>query len=147
VSIFIAERTTLINALDLRLFSQTQSVARQVEIEGGRPVFRPSNGDDVRPSLPSLFQIVDDNGVEVEARTVDGGTEIEIRDTGIGILPEHLPRIFERFYRVDPSRTEATGGSGLGLSIVSKIIESHGGWLTAESCPEGTTITIFLPAS
>jgi heavy metal sensor kinase len=83
--------------------------------------------------------------VTVDARTADGGTEIEVRDTGIGISAEHLPRIFERFYRVDPSRTEATGGSGLGLSIVRKIIEAHGGRVTATSGPEGSVVTVFLP--
>ena len=81
----------------------------------------------------------------VDARPADGGTEIEVKDTGIGISAEHLPRIFERFYRVDPSRTEATGGSGLGLSIVRKIVEAHGGRVTATSGPKGSVITVFLP--
>lgn len=88
-----------------------------------------------------------DGSVTVEAWTVDGGTVIEVKNTGIGIPAEHLPRIFERFYRVDPSRAEATGGSGLGLSIVRKIVEAHDGHVTATSSPEGAVITVFLPAS
>jgi heavy metal sensor kinase len=83
--------------------------------------------------------------VTVDARPTDGGTEIEVKDTGIGISAEHLPRIFERFFRVDPSRTESTGGSGLGLSIVRKIIEAHDGWATAASGPEGSVITVCFP--
>jgi heavy metal sensor kinase len=83
--------------------------------------------------------------VTVAARSAYGGTAIEVKDTGIGIPAEHLPRIFERFYRADPSRTEATGGSGLGLSIVRKIVEAHGGRVTATSGPEGSVITVLLP--
>jgi len=83
--------------------------------------------------------------VTIKARTEGGGTTIEVGDTGIGIPAEHLPRIFERFYRVDPSRTEATGGSGLGLSIVRKIVEAHNGRVTAASGPEGSVVTVFLP--
>jgi heavy metal sensor kinase len=86
-----------------------------------------------------------DGSVTVAVRSADGGTAIEVKDTGIGIPAEHLPRIFERFYRVDPSRTEATGGSGLGMSIVRKIVEAHGGRVTATSGPKGSVISVFLP--
>jgi signal transduction histidine kinase len=71
---------------------------------------------------------------------------LDIRDTGVGIAAEHLPAIFERFYRADPSRQEATGGSGLGLAIVKSIVEAHGGQVGVESAPgQGTTFTIALP--
>jgi signal transduction histidine kinase len=71
---------------------------------------------------------------------------LDIRDTGVGIAAEHLPAIFERFYRADPSRQEATGGSGLGLAIVKSIVEAHGGQVGVESVPgQGTTFTIALP--
>ncbi|MDD8024976.1 MAG: ATP-binding protein [Acidobacteriota bacterium] len=83
--------------------------------------------------------------VTVTARTTEGGTTIEVRDTGIGILPAELPRIFERFYRIDPSRTEATGGSGLGLSIVQKVVETRGGRVTAASDSSGSVFTIIWP--
>lgn len=76
------------------------------------------------------------------------GVEIKVEDTGAGIAPEHLPRIFERFYRADPGRARETGGTGLGLAIVKHLIESHGGRVTAHSVlGEGTAIGVFLPNS
>lgn len=74
------------------------------------------------------------------------GVAVEVRDTGSGIGPEHLPRIFERFYRADPARSRDQGGTGLGLSIVKHLVEAHGGRVDAESTPgRGTTIRIVLP--
>jgi signal transduction histidine kinase len=68
-----------------------------------------------------------------------------IKDNGIGIPAEHLPHIFERFYRVDASRTQKTGSSGLGLAIAREIIATHGGEIHAESEPEkGTGFTFFI---
>jgi signal transduction histidine kinase len=72
--------------------------------------------------------------------------EIRISDTGIGIGPEHLPRIFERLYRVDPSRSRSTGGAGIGLAIAKAIVEAHGWTIRAESrLGAGSTFTIRLP--
>lgn len=71
---------------------------------------------------------------------------LAVADTGIGISPAHQGRIFERFYRVDKSRSKQTGGTGLGLSIVKHIVERHGGNITLESVGDiGTTITIRIP--
>ncbi|GAA2894312.1 two-component sensor histidine kinase [Actinoplanes cyaneus] len=71
---------------------------------------------------------------------------IRVRDTGVGIAPDDLPRIFDRFWRADESRSRATGGSGLGLAIARKLTEAHGGTLTAASAPgHGSTFTIDLP--
>ena len=68
---------------------------------------------------------------------------VTVRDTGAGIAPEHLPHIFDRFYKADPARQGQTGGSGLGLSIVRAIVERHGGTVAATSRPgEGATFTI-----
>lgn len=81
-------------------------------------------------------------------RAVDGSVEIFVSDTGAGIAPEHLPHVFDRFYRADPSRSRTAGGAGLGLSIARWIAEAHGGSMTAESVPgEGSTFTARLPLS
>jgi two-component system sensor histidine kinase BaeS len=71
---------------------------------------------------------------------------ITIKDTGIGIAKEHVPYIFERFYRVDESRTRSTGGSGIGLAITKSIVEAHGGTIKVKSVlDKGTEFTITLP--
>jgi heavy metal sensor kinase len=71
---------------------------------------------------------------------------VAVRDHGVGIAPEHLPRIFDRFYRVDTARNRAVGGAGLGLAIVVAIAEAHGGSVTVESeLGKGSVFTIRLP--
>jgi signal transduction histidine kinase len=71
---------------------------------------------------------------------------VEVADTGEGIAPEDLPRIFEHFYRGEKSRSRATGGAGLGLAIARGIVEAHGGRIWAESQPErGTRVRFSLP--
>jgi two-component system phosphate regulon sensor histidine kinase PhoR len=73
-------------------------------------------------------------------------TVVRVSDTGSGIAAEHLPRIFERFYRVDPGRSRQEGGTGLGLAIVKHLVEAHGGRVEAESeLGRGTTILLYFP--
>ena len=73
---------------------------------------------------------------------------ISVRDTGAGIAPEHLPYLFERFYRADASRARATGGTGLGLAIVKQLVEAHGGRVAVSSRPgEGARFTFSLPVA
>jgi signal transduction histidine kinase len=86
--------------------------------------------------------------IEIRLAPVDGSARITVRDTGSGIAPEHLPHVFDRFYRADRSRARATGGAGLGLTIVKAIVELHGGSVRASSdgIPgHGSTFTITLP--
>ncbi len=88
--------------------------------------------------------------VEVVVGGADGGRTavLEVRDHGPGIPPEHAERVFERFYRVDASRTRDSGGSGLGLAIVAAIVSSHDGRVTVRETPGGgTTVRVELPVA
>lgn len=84
--------------------------------------------------------------VTLSAAVSNGDLRVVVRDTGAGISAEHLPRVFDRFYRADPSRTASTGGTGLGLSIVKSIAELHGGTAELESeTGRGTRVTLRFP--
>ncbi|GAB3136937.1 HAMP domain-containing sensor histidine kinase [Microbispora hainanensis] len=85
--------------------------------------------------------------VSLHARRADGDVVIDVADTGSGIAPDDLPLVFERFWRVEKSRSRRSGGSGLGLPIARKLAEAHGGSLSATSViGEGSTFTLRLPA-
>ncbi|MFC5497490.1 phosphate regulon sensor histidine kinase PhoR [Caenimonas terrae] len=78
----------------------------------------------------------------------DGRAVFSVRDTGPGIAPEHVPRLTERFYRIDRSRSRETGGTGLGLAIVKHVVQRHGAELKIESAPgAGSTFSIVFPAA
>jgi two-component system phosphate regulon sensor histidine kinase PhoR len=89
-----------------------------------------------------------DPGGEVILATTLSETEvvIDVKDTGIGIVQKHLPRLFERFYRVDKARSRQLGGTGLGLAIVKHIAQTYGGHVSVKSVVgQGSTFSIHLP--
>lgn len=104
-----------------------------------------------------LFNLVDNavrftppgGAVTIRAWRDDDRVQIEVHDTGVGVAAEHLPRLFERFYRADPARSrDDGGGTGIGLAIARSIVEGHGGRITATSRPgNGATFTFDLPAA
>lgn len=88
--------------------------------------------------------------VSLRLRQPDPGwVELDVSDTGEGIAPEHLPHVFERFYRADPSRGRSRGGSGIGLTISRALVEAHGGGLSVTSAGpgHGSTFTVRLPTA
>jgi two-component system phosphate regulon sensor histidine kinase PhoR len=87
------------------------------------------------------------SGIELTAGRQDEWVLVEVKDRGCGIGPEHLGRIFERFYRVDKARSREQGGTGLGLAIVKHIAQAHGGKVSVQSTlGKGSTFTVWLPA-
>jgi signal transduction histidine kinase len=140
-----------------RIVLETLTTARH--LSGGRDVelaaLEPAlvKGDPDR--LEELFLILLDNAIKytpageqviVNLCLHDGTAEVTVRDTGVGIAPDDLPKVFERFYRADPARTRDPGGTGLGLPIARWIAEAHGGEIELRSKPgQGTTVTVRLP--
>jgi two-component system phosphate regulon sensor histidine kinase PhoR len=96
--------------------------------------------------LSNALRYTPEGEVNIKLFEKDNHAVLEVQDTGIGISSEHLPRIFERFYRVDRARSRETGGTGLGLSIVKHIIESHNGTIEVESeLNAGSTFRVQIP--
>ena len=93
----------------------------------------------------ALRHTPDGGAVTLSASTNDGDIVLTVQDSGAGIRPEHLPHVFERFYKVDVARSNGSGGSGLGLSISNAIVKRHGGALHVASGPGETTFTVRLP--
>ena len=84
--------------------------------------------------------------ITIQARTVDSQVEVSVQDNGLGISAEHLPYVFERFYRADQSRARSTGGAGLGLAIVKQLVEAQGGQVAIDSqVDSGTKVSFTSP--
>ena len=138
------------------LAMQAQARVRQVNLYADIPVELPSILADPDRFQQVLRNLLDNalahtpvgGEVGVSAIQVEAGVEFCIWDTGEGIAAEHLPLIFERFYRVDKSRARSTGGAGLGLAIVRQLVEAQGGQVSADSTPgEGTAIRFTMPCA
>jgi len=95
--------------------------------------------------IDNALRFVPDHGnISISIRTAENGAEISVSDNGSGIAAEHLPRVFDRFYRADPSRSSA--GTGLGLALVKSIVQLHGGTAAIQSrIGHGTAVTLFFP--
>jgi len=119
--------------------------AEPIRIRGSRDELRSAFGNLVSNAIrytPSGGRIA------LAWRAQDEGAVFEVRDSGIGIAQEHLPRLTERFYRVDRSRSRETGGTGLGLAIVKHVLVRHQGRLLVDSAPgQGSTFRAWLPAA
>ena len=137
--------------------AERQGIALHVVIEDGLPPVRvdPERVLQVLENLlgNALCHTPAGGEITVSASAVGGapgtrsGVSLAVRDSGEGIAPDVLPRVFDRFYRGDPSRSQESGGSGLGLAIAKAIIEAHGGEISASSAGlgQGSTFTVWLP--
>ncbi len=143
-----------LDSLFLEVYHQQRPLAGRVRLTLGE--FEPVEIDGDQDRLKQLLLNLIDNalrytpaGGAVTLDLVHGAQEaiIRVRDTGPGIPAEHLPHIFERFYRIDSARARQTGGTGLGLAISREIVEAHGGRIEVESTiGAGSTFTVVLPA-
>jgi two-component system phosphate regulon sensor histidine kinase PhoR len=135
-----------------------QATRRNLRLQADFPADLPHVTADWEGLIQVLTNLVenavkycDDGGaVTVSGRTVEDGEAVHIlvTDTGPGIASKHLPRLFERFYRVDPGRSRERGGTGLGLSIVKHLCEAMGGTVSVDSQPgRGSTFTVRLPVA
>jgi two-component system phosphate regulon sensor histidine kinase PhoR len=136
----------------MKMFKQridSKGLASQLELDDSIP---PTKGDQLKIEqafinlIDNAVKYTEEGGITVATRIIEGFCVIEIKDTGIGIPENHMPRIFERFYTVDKSHSRKLGGTGLGLSIVKHIVLLHNGVIDVESQPDrGTTFRIDLP--
>ena len=143
--------TALIRNVVHRLESKAQNSKISIEIVAPSEMSVWANYDQMDQVLVNLIDnaikyTAADGKVKIVAENGNDGASISVTDTGIGIMAEDLPRIFERFYRVDKARSRASGGTGLGLSIVKNITEAHGGEVRVTSeYNHGTTFLFTIP--
>ncbi|MFC0096123.1 SpoIIE family protein phosphatase [Micromonospora marina] len=96
--------------------------------------------------LSNAVKFTFDGEIRVRVRPADGAAVLEVTDTGVGIAPEELPQVFERFHRVAGARSRTHEGTGIGLALVRELVEMHGGTVTAHSVVDrGTTFTVTMP--
>jgi len=135
---------------------QPQADAKGVSLSAILPKKMPRVNIDSRRISQVLLNLIDNaithtprgGSITITARKLDNWVEIGVEDTGEGISAEHLPNIFERFYRVDKSRARATGGTGLGLAIARSLVEAHGGKIEALSKEgKGSRFSFTIPIS
>jgi two-component system sensor histidine kinase ResE len=93
----------------------------------------------------ALRHTTEGGSIELTATACAGSVVLSVTDSGVGIAPEHIPYVFDRFYKVDTARTNGASGSGLGLSIAKAVVEAHRGAILVTSMPGRTTFTIELP--
>jgi len=128
-----------------------RAASQKVELETSDSVAVNSDPEALRQIFTNLFDnalrhTAPGGRIRVAAERAGDETVVSVSDTGSGIPADHLPRIFERFYRVDPSRSRQEGGTGLGLAIVKHLVEAHGGRVEADSeLGRGTTIHLYFP--
>jgi two-component system phosphate regulon sensor histidine kinase PhoR len=142
-------------ALLQRIQRESQALGygpRDVAIEIGEPLWILGAESELYSAFSNLvfnaMRYTPDSGEVRISWMLDGeGAALSVSDTGVGIAPEHLPRLTERFYRVDRSRSRDSGGTGLGLAIVKHVLQRHGGELNVESEPgKGSIFTCRFPA-
>jgi signal transduction histidine kinase len=125
---------------------------QHVEVIAEDPLVVQGNAEQLRRMVVNLVENAiqyggDEASVRVALTRSDRRGILEVTDSGPGIAPEHIPHLFDRFYRVDSSRRRSTGGTGLGLAIVQEIVLAHGGSVQVASSPgKGSTFTVTLPA-
>ena len=136
-------------AVDIRVVAAEQNL--ELNVDAISPCHVKGNAEQLRRLLFNLL----DNAIKftpaggrivIRVERQKGQARVIVSDTGIGIAAEHLPRIFDRFYRVDSARSRRTGGNGLGLSVCKSIAEAHQGSIEVISQPgKGTQVTVALP--